>query len=379
MPRRIQQCCARTSIKISDDEYANQGSGVIVLDSGCFFLITAHHCVFGEDNEYCDITVDNICVEIQNGYTSEFSRVKVLEIVKFCDNNDWVLLKIEDPCIEDCSFLEIYRGKNFVEEEQVHFCGYQNKNPNEYRPWKAKVLTISKSKDQFKITLEDKTFDQGGEEGVLLAKGLSGSGVFILRGKELYLIGILKSVVGDKALNDDLDCCSITNLLDSLTDDYKNLSDLNLLEQYVKEVDQAKSEEDVERWSENNVEDFENLIRKHRVLYSEKKAVEFTSDRILEFLCQNAILDNIRKDNGDLLAKYERTAVTFEKRVKQAYTRNVTDRDLAKDLLGKLESDFALFIKDIFKDDSNYLNTELARHKVTEWLMNCSFDFQEEE
>lgn len=376
MPKRIQQCCARTSIKISDDEYANQGSGVIVYDSGCFFLLTAHHCIFGEKNEYSEVPVENICVEIQEDYTSKFRKIEVLEIVKFCDNNDWVLLKINNPCIEECDFLKIHKAKGFVQEEQVEFCGYQNINPNQFRPWKAKVLTISKN--QFRITLEHQTFDQGGEEGATLAKGLSGSGVFILRGKELYLIGILKSVVGEKALNDDLDCCSITNLLDDLFDDYKDLSDLDLLEEYIKEVDQAKSEEDVERWSQHNVDNFDNIIRKHRVLYPEKNAVKYTSDRILEFLCQNAILDKFSKDNSDLIAKYGRTAVAFEKRVKQAYTRNVTDRDLAKDLLLKLESDFALYIKDIFKDDSNYLNTELARHKVTEWLMNCSFDFQED-
>ncbi|MDO6388688.1 hypothetical protein Q4E40_01030 [Pontibacter sp. BT731] len=375
MPRRIQQCCARTSIKISDDDFANQGSGVIVLDGGSFYLITAHHCIFGENNEYCGVTADKICVEIQDNYSSKFRRVNVLEIVEFCDNNDWVLLKIEDPCISDCDFLRIYKGTRFIEEENVRFCGYQNSNPNEYRPWGAKILTISKN--QFKITLEAKTFDQGGEDGATLAKGLSGSGVFILKGKELYLIGILKSVVGEKALNDDLDCCPITNLLENLFDSFKDLSDIDFLEEYVEGLDQTKSEEDVKEWSKLNVDDFDNIIRKHRVLYPEAKAVRLTSERILEFLCQNEKLENIRS-KSELIKSYENTATSFEKRVKETYTRDVADRNEAKELIRQLEEDFAKHIKDMFNDNSNYLNTELARHKVTEWLMNCSFDFQEE-
>jgi hypothetical protein len=46
-------------------------------------------------------------------------------------------------------------------------------------------------------------------------------------------------------------------------------------------------------------------------------------------------------------------------------------------MLRKLEDGFKDHIKDLINDKSNKRTLELTKHKITEWLMNCSFDFKE--
>jgi hypothetical protein len=371
----IQQCCARIHIVDNLGNKFNQGSGVIISDNAQHFVITADHCVYGDKNQYKDITADEIWVDVQDNYDSEFRRIAVVGIVSNHKDHDWVMLQIEDPQI-NCDFPKIFKALNFVTDEEVKFCGYQSLNVKQYRPWTASILTIAPT--QFRIKIINDTFQQGGESGSWLAKGLSGSGVFISKNDKLYLIGILKSVVGDVALNNDIDCCLLSNLKGKLTDKFLDLTDVNFIEDYVREIENNQAENDIENWALANVEYFDNLNRKASVLYPAEKAKQISSERIVEFLWRSATLEILRKDNSEILLQYERTAKLFEKRVRETYTQEISDRQQAKGQLQKLEQDFAESIKSIFNDKSNYLNIDLARHKVTEWLMNCSFDFKEE-
>jgi hypothetical protein len=371
----IEQCCARIHLLDEDGKKFNQGSGVIVFDNSQFFVVTADHCVFGDEGQYAGITPDRIWVDIQSSYDSAFRRVTVLSIHANHKEHDWVMLQTENPQIE-CDFPQILKAFNFVSDEKVRFCGYQNFNADQYRPWGAVVLTVATT--QFRISVINDKFQQGGESGSMLAKGLSGSGVFISKNDKLYLIGFLKSVVGDIALNSDIDCCLLSNLQGNLTDQFFDMSDVNFIEQYVREIDNNQAENDIENWAMANVTYFDNLNRKASVLYPAEKAKKISSSRIVEFLWRSATLESLRKDNTEILLQYERTAKVFENRVRETYTQDISDRQLAKVQLQKLEQDFAESIKSIFNDKSNYLNIDLARHKVTEWLMNCSFDFKEE-
>ena len=136
------------------------------------------------------------------------------------------------------------------------------------------------------------------------------------------------------------------------------------------------TEEDIQNWIDSHDGYFNKLFRKNRVLYPEDKAKAITRERILKFLEQEYKNNQIR-NSSNLINQYEDTSKTFEESVKNDYTRNVSDSGEAKDLLIKLESDFKTHIKDLINDKSNKLTLELAKHKVTEWLMNCSFNFTE--
>ena len=373
MPEKlIKKCCARTHIKCGE-ALENQGSGVIVKDDNNYYLITAEHCVYGDNGQYSDVLPENIIVEVQDGgFNSSFRRIEVLRIIDSDKNDDWILLGIEDPNI-DCDYLRLFRGHNFLEEE-ASFIGYQNMNKDEFRRFEVDVIDISDT--AFKVTLKKEAFMVMGEEGANVAKGLSGSGVFIVRGNKLYLIGHLKNVIGDLAINNDIDCCLVHKIDGLFNNKCVNLSDLKEISAWEVEVDESLIEEDIETWKRDKVEEFDNILRKNQVLYPDEKAKVITHQRVYDFFEIRRKIEKIRVESSSLITDFESSANTFETKVTDFYTRDA-DRDKAKDLSMKLESDFASFIKEIFKDRTNSINTDFARYKITQWFMNCSFDFKE--
>jgi hypothetical protein len=372
MKSLIKQICVRTSIEVSDGEKVNQGSGILISNADNYFTITAYHCIYGENEEYTGFDITKIWIEYQVDYVSSFNRINIIEIVADNKDEDWIILKVEKPSI-GVDFIKIRNGIKFV-EEAVYFAGFQHMNPDSHRPFDGEIINIADK--QFKIKLKGDTFNQGSQEGSDIAKGLSGSGVFIIRTDMVYLIGILKSVIGDIALNDDIECSPISFLDSVLQEKCIDLGEIAISGEWENITEKICTEVDIKNWVESNDDYFNHLLRKNRVLYPEEKAKEETRKRILKFLEQEYKNDQIRK-SSNLINRYEETSKVFEESVKSDYTRDVTDREKAKDLLLKLELEFKEHIKDLIKDNSNKITLELAKHKVTEWLMNCSFDFKE--
>lgn len=374
MPRKfLNQCCVRTFINYNN-ELVNQGSGVIVMHDSRYYVLTAEHCINGEKDEFKGIKEDDIVVEYQDDYTSPFVKIKVLDITELDKGNDWALLEIEKPNI-DCDFMKVNLGDNFILEEGIHFRGYQNYNNTAPRTWQGKIIDLADK--EFIITIEGNTLEQGGELGANLAKGLSGSGVYIIRASSIYLIGHLKQVIGEIALNNDIKCCKLTNLNTVLNKrQYTDMGATDELDLWEKASEKLITDEDVKHWIATNDEYFAKLLRKSKTLYPEEKAEAIARERILNFLDQEYKNNQIR-NVSDLIIKYDATSEVFEQSVKSDYTRNVNSRSEAKDLLLKLQTEFSDHIKDLIIDKSNRRNMELAKHKVTWWLMNCSFDFVE--
>jgi len=374
MPHNLlHKSCVRTAIKVAE-ELVNQGSGVILCHDGKYYILTAEHCINGENGEYADLSCEQIIAEYQQDYTSEFLPIKILSKIQLDKAGDWALLEIEKPDI-DCDFMAMLCGDKFLSHEPVHFRGYQAVNNTEPRTWEATIIDIAAN--EFKITLKDKSFEQFGEKGSQKAKGLSGSGVYIIRANKVYLLGHLKQVIGEIALNDDIKCCKFKNLQAWLGKNLVDMSDISEISLWEKAAEKKITDDDVHTWIGQHDDHFNNLIRKSRVLSSsEAKADENARNRLINFLNQD-YKNNQISDRSTLITDYEATAETFEESVKEAYTRTVADPGAAKDLLLKLESDFATHIKDLVGDKSNKITMELARHKVTWWLMNCSFNFTE--
>ncbi|MGE6354867.1 trypsin-like peptidase domain-containing protein [Flavobacterium sp. NPDC079362] len=376
MPKTLlEKCCARTHIENNSNVKENQGSGVLIKDDNKFYLLTAEHCIYGKDDEFKDISPDKVWVEVQDSFESDFRRVLVKSIIDVNKNDDWVLLELENPNL-DCDYLRINKGHSFINDDEVWFIGYQSKMNDRFRKFDAIINHIAKEKNSFVITRKTGSFQHPTEEAADIAQGLSGSGVFIIRGNSIHLIGHIKSVVGDIALENDLNCCPISCLDKILKDSFVDLSSIDEIEKWEKESENIITNQDIENWKNDKVDDFDNILRKHLVLHPDEKAKKITHSRIIEFLSLKHKIDKMRIENSKPIEQFEKSASIFENRVKEYYTRDA-DRNEAKNLSIELEDDFSKFIKDIYKDDSNVINTELARHKITEWFMNCSFDFRE--
>ncbi|TKC06941.1 serine protease family protein [Pedobacter frigoris] len=183
----------------------NQGSGFMLKSGSLFYVVTAYHCVYGENDEFIDLPITSIAIERQETFNSEFHPCSVIEVVECHKGEDWAVIRI-GYTDEDSIFPEYHLAGVFNTNESVSFRGYQNVDPETGRTFGSRVLEKS-SNNEFKITLNPGEYFK---EGSADAKGLSGSGAFIMADDKLYVLGLLKSVKGEEALNNDIKCCPIS-------------------------------------------------------------------------------------------------------------------------------------------------------------------------
>lgn len=203
----INKLCVRIILRINGDD-VSLGTGTLLKGKDGFYVVTAHHCVFGDKNAYPDIELDHIIIQQQQAYNTPFdSPLEVIEITEANLDDDWAVIKVK---YEDPNNLHpiIFACIKFKRSDEILFTGFQLMNGNESRSFKSTVQNAI-SGNEFRITLADKDTFKGGSDH---AKGLSGSGAFLIDGTRMLLTGILKNVKGDVALNDDIKCCCMTKI-----------------------------------------------------------------------------------------------------------------------------------------------------------------------
>lgn len=341
------------------------GSGVLLSGNETFYVLTAAHCL-GDSMP----NIQDIKIEKQNDYTADFNGITTVEIKEFNQELDFALIEI-DFDDEDKLLYQYKLGRGVLSENEIKFCGYQGVNVNQYRPFNGKILSVSDDLGRFKITLQNETFDQAGEDGQYVAKGLSGSGVFIYRHNSPFLIGILNSVISDKAWNDDIDCCSIKHI-EKYISEYVDLSDFENLKKWNENIERERTEREIEAFKNENSDFFEKLYRKNQVLYPEiTKANTVTAKQIRKFL---AMKDNIRTIENDypiLFSNFKNIVKRFVDQVEDDYSRSVSENSEAINLKMELQNQ----LKSEFEILPNFTNLDLSEYQVIEWLGICTLNF----
>lgn len=341
------------------------GSGVLLPGIETFYVLTAAHCL-GDSMP----NIEDIIIEKQNDYSSDFNQITSVEIKEFNQEHDFAVIEI-DFFDEEKHLYQYKLGRGVLAENEIKFCGYQGLNINQYRPFNGKVLSVSDYLGRFKITLQNETFDQAGEEGHYVAKGLSGSGVFIYRHNSPFLIGILKSVISNKAWNDDIECCSIKHIAKYISE-YVDLSDFENLKKWNENIETQRTEREIDAFKFENSDFFEKLYRKNQVLYPEiAKANSVTAKQIRKFL---AMKDNIRTIENDyplLYTNFKNIVQRFVDQVEDEYSRAVNINTEAIDLKRELQNE----LKGELEILPNYTNLDLSEYQIIEWLGMCTLNF----
>lgn len=341
------------------------GSGVLLSGNETFYVLTAAHCL-GDSMP----NIEDIKIEKQNDYTSDFKGLTTVEIKEFNQELDFALIEI-DFDDEDKLLYQYKLGRGVLSENEIKFCGYQGVNINQYRPFNGTVLSVSDDLGRFKITLQNETFDQAGEDGQYVAKGLSGSGVFVYRHNSPFLIGILNSVISEKAWNDDIDCCSIKHI-EKYISEYVDLSDFDNLKKWNENIEKERTEREIEAFKNENSDFFEKLYRKNQVLYPEiSKANTITTKQIRKFL---AMKDNVRTIENDypiLFSNFKNIVKRFVDQVEDDYSRSVSQNSEAINLKMELQNQ----LKSEFEILPNFTNLDLSEYQIIEWLGICTLNF----
>lgn len=341
------------------------GSGVLLPGNETFYVLTAAHCLGDSMPD-----IQDVIIEKQNDYFSEFNGITSVEIKEFNQELDFALIEI-DFDDEDKLLYQYKLGRGVLSENEIKFCGYQGVNVNQYRPFNGKVLSVSEDLGRFKITLQNDTFDQAGEDGHYLAKGLSGSGVFIYRHNSPFLIGILNSVITDKAWNDDIDCCSIKHI-EQYISEYLDLSDFENLKRWNENLEKDRTQREIEAFKNENSDFFNKLYRKNEVLYPDQDTRDsVTAEQIRQYLSMRDNVDQLASEYPYLFETFKDIVTKFINSVKFDYSQNVQRSNEAVNLKRELQKELAHALE-VLPKTTKY---DLSDFQVIEWLGMCTLNF----
>lgn len=344
----------------------NIGSGVLIAGKSTFYVFTAAHCLGKEKPN-----IENISIEKQTDYKSDFEKIIVVAIKELDFDKDFALLEIDFQG-EDKMLYQYNLAHQFIIETDAKFCGYQGINNNEFRPFPSKIISASDSSNCFKIKLtEGETFQQAGEDGFFMARGLSGSGVFILRHDTPFLIGILNSIVTDKGWNNDINCSTVYHIQDYF-DSFIDLSDLTELRSWTENLEKTYTVKEIEAFKETRSDFFKKLYKKNKVIYPNiEKANSVTTRQIKSYL---SMLQNIRlleNEAPNLYIEFKAIVAKYVNLVEEDYTRTVSDSNEAltqKQLLQNRLNDELYFLP-------KRMEIDFADFQIIEWLGICTLNF----
>lgn len=342
------------------------GSGVLIAGNSTFYVFTAAHCLGNVRPN-----IDEIKIQKQSDYQSEFKNIVVLAIKEFDYEKDYALLEID---FEDEERI-LYQYKiahSFLPNTPVEFCGYQGINNEEYRPFPSRLITHSNSNHCFKITLTDgETFQQGGEDGEFIAGGLSGSGVFVYRHRTPFLIGILNSVVTEKAWHSDINCCSVHNI-QQYFDEYIDLSDFENLTNWEYNSNKQRTENEIEAFKATDSEFFYKLHRKNQVLHPDiDRCNEVTVSQIKSYLSMKENIDTYSKIYPDLFSDFKFKVSKLVNQVKMQYSLSVDRPNEAILSQRELQNE----LKAILEFMPSTTTLDLSEFQIIEWLGMCTLNF----
>jgi hypothetical protein len=342
------------------------GSGVLIAGNTTFYVFTATHCL-GKERP----NIEDIKIQKQSDYQSEFKDITVVAIKEFDCEKDYALLEI-DFRDEEKTLYQYKIAHSFLPNTTVEFCGYQGINNEEYRPFPSRLITNSDSNHCFKITLTNgETFQQAGEDGEYIAGGLSGSGVFVYRHKTPFLIGILNSVVTEKAWNSDINCCSVHHIK-RYFNEYIDLSDLDELRIWTANLEKERTEFEIEAFKETNSKFFALLYGKNQVLYPDlMECNEITVRQIKSFLSMKENIDAYSKIYPDLFVDFKTKVSKLVNQVKTQYSLSVDKPNEAKLSQRDLQNE----LKSILEFMPSTTTFDLSEFQIIEWLGICTLNF----
>jgi hypothetical protein len=186
--------------------------------------------------------------------------------------------------------------------------------------------------------------------------------VFIYRHNSPFLIGILKSVITDRAWNDDVECCSIKHI-EKYISKYVDLSDFESLKKWNENLENERTDREIEAFKKENSDFFQKLHRKNNVLYPDiEKVDKVTAKQIRKFLAMKENIRTIENDYPILYSQFKSIVNRFVDQVEDDYSRSVDESSEAVNLKIQLIL-------------PNFTNLDLSDYQVIEWLGICTLNF----
>ena len=233
------------SVRITATDKNNKscvGSGSIINYKVQTYVITAEHCINGTTDDRLADGIREIKIEIQKVNGAEFTDVVFKQIFLVEKTHDFAVLKIDlDTVIEEIVFVN-----TVTLNQKLKLIGYPFCTQPDFKELTGEVTVDSfKDTNHFKIRINEDFKGSSAESIVNLAKGISGSGLF-LNGDTKYFMGILCEIPKRDGHFNEFICCK-SEIIKQAIDERKN------------EIEKEKIEEDSLKIKfENKLNNFSN-------------------------------------------------------------------------------------------------------------------------
>ena len=168
------------------------------------------------------------------------------------------------------------------------------------------------------------------------------------------MIGILNSVVTDKAWNNDINCCSVSHI-QNYFNSYVDLSDLNELRSWTENLEKTYIEQEIAAFEESKRDFFEKLNSNNKVIYSDiEKANSNTTRQIKRYL---SMLQNIRlleNEAPNLYIKFKGIVTKYVNLVEEDYT----------------SYEFTSLLTDDELNSEAFINTDISEESLEDYLLD---------
>lgn len=356
-----------------------EGSGVLLKNkAGECFVITAEHCIFGKRSSRLSSIpkLSEITIKYKKFNSDNFRQLKVKRIKYSCPNLDVAICSIEEQNSTDDVIVTSFNSN--ISFKSLCFRGY----PKWLRNEEAKTYDCQfEEYDNPKFTIKSSEIQDltSNKEIDLTAHGLSGSGLFQFKNAKLFFLGIVTDLRCSDGLFGQLQCTHIGSILESLDFDVISLNYAgDALLAKSEEIDEIALKKKIERFKNSEVEQYNNLHRKCKVLYPEQADV--MALKLLEkyFEAEIAIKKKIAID-GFIQEDFDQAKFGLKEDILLFYNnRSANNSNIAQGIYKEIIDTFIDAFKEISRSTVDKLTIKTISHNaVNEYLLNCDLNFKQ--
>jgi transcription termination factor NusB len=359
-------------IETSDKKkHSEKGTGVIIKNNKKLFILTVYHCVYGKKEPKPIITPNMINVEIDNIHSD--NKVTVINIIEYKEN----LILLEIVAEKEIDIIEVKCLDRVFYDKNYFTRGYPKIMKGNAHNFNATCNDNNISTVDFRIQIESITKDTSGGSAIDYIQGLSGSGVFFNENGNLYLVGLINSLLNKGGLFDSVDCIKLVDLHFSDLDIEEFIS-INDISKELREISFNISEEIYEKYKEDKNEYYENLDRKNKCLFHKEEILKKNFHSIRKFFEGQNTINEIKRANNNFEDELLKIINLTIEDIDVNYSKYIDNKQEARFNLSKIKEEVLKKVSyelESIKTDTFLLN-QIRDYIIMAWLLNCNLDFK---
>lgn len=364
---KLYKFAVRTAIIKEDDKgrtmETNLGSGTIIGSGSNCYVLTAGHCIKGQDEKH-------IIVELYDG--NSFVSLNVLKVIGCVYNSetgeDYALLLVKPPTT-NVDYTQIIKRFDLSVPEDTYFMlsyppaardGRLFEVKNNVKGYWEVITEVNYSHDDFKDIIN----------------GSSGAGILVYRHDRFYYVGLVVATRDDIGRFNDIKVLK-PNVFDGLIpDDTKDNDYFDTLKTWEDWNDELNAKERRDIVRKLNVEWLDFLTRKAQVLFP--ASYEKKVDAYIKYYIKGLrILSKMLESNPSFVNELNKVNDRYFEKLVETHKDDFDSSDSAYDDLKGIIDEVRTVIASRFPEDKDGLIAhDYAIYRVVERLLNCHLDYK---